>query len=182
MRRVPDSFRSHPAPRSRPAPPRRALWQIAVTAFVVLASGCGAPSHVDHATVLEVIDGDTVRLRIQGQAETARLLGVDTPETVHPNRPVECFGPQASARTAALLPAGSRVEVRRDRDPRDRFGRLLLYLYREGETVSVNEALLRDGYATVLDVDGNTGLADRFRAAEARARQARSGIWGACAG
>jgi micrococcal nuclease len=81
-----------------------------------------------HATVVTVIDGDTLDVRIAGRRERVRLIGIDTPETVHPTKPVECFGPEASARAAELLPVGSVVLLRRDVEARDRYDRLLAYV------------------------------------------------------
>ncbi|MFM8947903.1 MAG: thermonuclease family protein, partial [Acidimicrobiaceae bacterium] len=83
----------------------------------------------DVATIESVIDGDTIVLRVQNQTETVRLLGVDTPETVHPSKPIECYGPEASAFTKATLAKGSTVKLLRDVEPRDRFQRLLVYLF-----------------------------------------------------
>ncbi|MFM8453352.1 MAG: thermonuclease family protein, partial [Acidimicrobiaceae bacterium] len=77
----------------------------------------------DVATIESVIDGDTIVLRVQNQTETIRLLGVDTPETVHPSKPIECYGPEASAFTKATLAKGSTVKLLRDVEPRDRFQR-----------------------------------------------------------
>ena len=64
------------------------------------------PAHPARATVERVVDGDTVDLRFASGRERVRLLGIDTPETVKPNTPVQCFGPEASARAKALLPHG----------------------------------------------------------------------------
>ncbi len=81
------------------------------------------------ATVTEVVDGDTVVVAFPGgRSETVRLLGVDTPETVDPDEPVECYGPEASAFTHARLD-GRQVRLEKDREERDRYGRLLAYVY-----------------------------------------------------
>ncbi|MFM8956229.1 MAG: thermonuclease family protein, partial [Actinomycetota bacterium] len=82
----------------------------------------------DRAVVVEVIDGDTVRLQLGDAREDVRLIGIDTPETKHPTKPVECFGPEASAFLARLLPVGATLRVERDMEGRDSYRRLLLYL------------------------------------------------------
>jgi micrococcal nuclease len=132
------------------------------------------------ATITHVIDGDTVDLRIGGRTERARLLGIDTPETVKPDAPVECFGPEASARTKALLPQGTPVLVQRDREARDRYGRLLVYLWRRRDQLFVNGSLVRDGYARTLSIAPNTGHQVDLAADQAGARSAGAGLWGTC--
>jgi len=132
------------------------------------------------ATVVWVIDGDTIVVDIGGATETLRLLGIDTPETVAPERPVECFGPQASRRTRALLPVGTTVRLERDVEARDRFDRLLAYVHRSEDDLFVNEDLVRGGWATVLSIAPNRAYASRLAAAESSARGARRGLWSAC--
>jgi micrococcal nuclease len=107
-----------------------------------------------------------------------RLLEIDTPE-IHPT-PV-CFGTEAADRTAQLLPIGARVRVEADRERRDRYGRLLLYVW-TSDGASVEEVLLREGYAKVLYVRPNDLHLDQLRAVEADARRARRGLWGHCGG
>ena len=132
------------------------------------------------AQVAEVTDGDTVTLSWPGlPPERARLIGLDTPETVKPNSPVECYGPEASARTKALLPAGTEVLVQRDVEARDRYGRLLVYLWRSSDNMFVNRALLADGYGTVLSIAPNTTRRAQMAEAERSARTAGRGLWGA---
>ena len=132
------------------------------------------------ATVTEVVDGDTVDLRLDGATERARLLGIDTPETVKRDAPVECFGPEASARTKALLPPGTAVVVQRDREPRDRYGRLLVYLWRRRDQLFVNGSLVSDGYARTLSIAPNTSRQADLAARSAAARAAGVGLWATC--
>lgn len=135
-----------------------------------------------NGTVVRVVDGDTVQLALEGGTETVRLIGVDTPETVDERKPVQCYGPEASARTKALLPVGTSVRVERDAEARDQYGRLLAYVTRAADGLFINRSLLADGYGVVLSIAPNTTHAATFRAAEAAARQARLGLWGACGG
>jgi micrococcal nuclease len=132
------------------------------------------------ATVTHVVDGDTVDLELAGGAERARLLGIDTPETVKPDAPVDCFGPEASARTKALLPPGTTVLVQRDREPRDRYGRLLVYLWRRRDHLFVNGSLVSDGFARTLSIAPNTSHQADLAARADAARTAGAGLWGTC--
>jgi micrococcal nuclease len=141
----------------------------------VPGGGSGLAATVDH-----VVDGDTVDLRIAGQPERARLLGIDTPETVKPNAPVDCFGPEASARTKALLPAGTTVVVQRDREARDRYGRLLVYLWRRSDRLFVNGSLVSDGFARTLSIAPNTSHQADLAARASAARAAGAGLWATC--
>ena len=98
------------------------------------------------ATVIRVIDGDTIRVRVRGKVHTVRLIGVDTPETVHPTKTVQHFGAEASAYTKAAL-EGKTVTLAKDRtgDTVDRYGRLLRYVLLDGD--NFNARLIREGYA-----------------------------------
>lgn len=141
--------------------------------------GQGAPGV--QATVTHVVDGDTVDLHFdRGPVERARLLGVDTPETVKPNTPVQCYGPEASARTKALLEPGTEVLVQRDREARDRYGRLLVYLWRRTDGLFVNRALVADGFARTLSIAPNTAHRPDLAAAATAAAAGGSGLWGHC--
>lgn len=131
-------------------------------------------------TVVGHVDGDTLRVRTRSGTETVRLLGVDTPETVHPDRPVECWGPEASALLRRLVPSGTRVDLRRDTEPRDPYGRLLARVVRRPDGLDISIALLEAGAARVLIIAPNTTGTAALLAAEARARQARRGLWGHC--
>ncbi len=131
------------------------------------------------ATVTRVVDGDTIHARIAGRDETVRYIGMDTPETVKPRTPVQCFGKAASAANRRLV-AGARVELRLDAEPRDRYGRLLAYVYRRSDRLFVNAALVRDGFATILTIPPNVSHAADLRALERGARVHRRGLWAAC--
>jgi micrococcal nuclease len=148
------------------------------------AAGTGAASRtVANATVVRVVDGDTIRARLDGAGEErVRLIGIDTPETKDPRRPVQCFGREAAARTAALLPPGTRVRLERDVEPRDRYGRLLAYVWRASDGLFVNLSLARDGYALALTIPPNVAHADEIVAAVRAAREEGRGLWSACGG
>jgi micrococcal nuclease len=144
------------------------------------AAAAPSPGSSIAATVVRVVDGDTIRARVAGRVERVRLIGIDTPETVKPNTPVQCFGPQASAHTKALLPPGAPVHLVADVETRDRYGRLLAYVYRDGDHLFVNLALAADGFAYAYTFPPNVAHADEFVAAAARARAANRGLWGGC--
>ena len=107
-----------------------------------------------------------------------RYIGVDTPETAKPGAPAECFGDRAAAYNARLV-ADREVRLVPDAEKRDRYGRLLAYVY-AGE-VFVNEALVRGGYAQPLTVPPNVRYAERFRRLADAARRAGGGLWASCA-
>jgi micrococcal nuclease len=140
-----------------------------------------APEPGSSATgrVERVVDGDTIDVEQDGRRVRVRLTGVDTPETVKPGSPVECFGPEASARTKDLLD-GERVRLEYDVETTDRFERRLAYVFREGDDLFVNEALLRGGYAERFRDTPNRRYVDRLIAAEAAARRENAGLWGTC--
>ncbi len=154
---------------------------VLVVLFCAIAfTGCArSPAH-HTIRVVEVVDGDTVLVTTAAGEETIRLLGIDTPESVDPNRPIQCFGAEATARLTELTPPGSIIELQRDVEPRDRYGRLLAYVHRDG--VFVNLELVREGYADVSIIEPNSTHRAQFEAALLGARTAERGLWGACGG
>jgi micrococcal nuclease len=163
-----------------------ALVALAVTLRATQTGTSGkstsSPRNPSDGTVVRVIDGDTVELDLGGHREHARLIGVDTPETVDQNRPVQCYGHEASALTSSLLPPGTAVRVSRDAEGRDRYGRLLVYLERASDGLFVNVELARQGAAVPLRIAPNIALADTIAAVSAEAKAAGRGLWGACGG
>lgn len=133
-----------------------------------------------NATVIEVIDGDTLVVKISNHEERLRLIGIDTPESVATNRPNECFGKEASARLAQLLPTGTKVRVDRDIEPRDRYDRLLGYLYRTSDGLFVNHDMVASGHAEAVAYPPNVTMEPMLEQAEDRARGAKAGFWGSC--
>ena len=132
--------------------------------------------------VVRVVDGDTIVVDFDGDEERVRLIGIDTPESVKPDSPVECFGKEASAYTASLLPDGSPVRVERDVEARDDFGRLLGYVFRADDGVFVNLEIVEQGYAQPLTIPPNVAHADEFVDAARAAEAADRGLWAACGG
>ena len=138
------------------------------------ASGAGQAAS---ALVTRVVDGDTIEVRIGRAEDDVRYIGIDTPETVKPGEPVQCFGPQSSAANKRLV-EGRKVRLVFDRERRDVYGRLLAYVYRD--EVFVNAALVRGGYARTLTITPNTARAGLFHRLARDAGRAGRGLWGAC--
>jgi len=151
-------------------------WLIAAALAVVLivsrGGGDGKPelSGTPTATVQRVVDGDTVRLAGLGPV---RLIGINTPEVYGH---VQCYGPEASAFAKHALRRGLRVRYRVGREARDRYGRLLAYVWLPDGRL-FNRLLAEDGYAVPLTIRPNDQLAGTFRAAVADARRAHRGMW-----
>lgn len=152
------------------------------SAGVAPNSAVGTFAVVPNATVERVVDGDTIVVEIDGGRETVRLIGIDTPETVKPNTPVQCFGPEASKRTKELLPPGTPVRLERDVEARDDYGRLLAYVTRAVDGLFVNLALVEEGDAELLTFPPNTTHVAEFVDAATAAERADVGLWAACAG
>ncbi|CAH0202757.1 SPBc2 prophage-derived endonuclease YokF [Peribacillus sp. Bi96] len=133
--------------------------------------------HTFTAKIIRVVDGDTVKIKMpNGNEETVRLLLIDTPETVHPSKPVQPFGPEASKFTKDLMPAGSKVEVEPGIGERDKYGRLLAYFYVDGKMV--NKLLLEKGLARVAYVYApNTKYLDELENIQKQAQKDQIGIW-----
>lgn len=152
---------------------------------VAMLVGCGGETTElppdANAVVDRMIDGDTIEVIMDGRHVTVRLIGIDTPETKKPDTPVECFGPEASARTAELLAPDTPVRLERDVDSRDKYGRLLAYVHREPDGLFVNEILLGEGLARPYPFEPNTTYADRFATVAESARVNGLGLWSACA-
>jgi micrococcal nuclease len=129
--------------------------------------------------VVRIVDGDTIHVRLGGVEETLRYIGIDTPESVKPGTPVQCFAKRASAYNERLV-GGERVRVVRDAEARDRYGRLLAYIYRARDGLFVNAELVRGGYAQPLTIPPNVAHAEQFRRLAAAARRAGRGLWSAC--
>ncbi|HEY3189263.1 MAG TPA: thermonuclease family protein [Solirubrobacteraceae bacterium] len=139
----------------------------------------GAARATRTARVVHVVDGDTIRVLVGGREERVRYIGIDTPESVKEDTPVQCFAKRAATENARLV-AGRDVRLVPDVETRDRFGRLLAYVYRTDDGEMVNEALVRGGFARTLTIAPNVRFAERFRQAARAARRSGLGLWSAC--
>jgi micrococcal nuclease len=140
------------------------------------AGGGNVPAEAS-AYVLRAIDGDTIEVRLQGHDEDVRYIGVDTPETVKPDTPVQCFGPRAH-RFDARLVTHRRVRLVFGVERRDVYGRLLAYVHLGRRFV--NAELVRRGLARTLTIPPNDRFAPLFARLQKRASRAGRGLWGAC--
>ena len=146
---------------------------------LVLSLGCGIatpepPGRVQ-AQVIRVIDGDTIEVVVVGQTYKVRYIGIDTPETKHPTKPVEPYGPEAAAKNEELV-GGKIVGLEKDVSETDRYGRLLRYVY-VGDLM-VNAELVRLGYAQVSTYPPDVKYQDLFLQLQRGAKEAGRGLWG----
>lgn len=126
------------------------------------------------AVVKRVVDGDTLKVEIDGKEETVRLILVDTPETKHPQLGVQPFGIEASAFTESSL-NGKEIGLEKDVTDRDRYGRLLRYIWVDGELF--NQKLITKGLARVAIYQPDVKYIDQFRTSQQKAQQKGIGIW-----
>jgi micrococcal nuclease len=152
---------------------------LAVVAVRSVLAGHGSAG-VQQAVVDRVVDGDTIIARLAGgRTERVRLIGMDTPESVKPGTPVQCYALKASAYTKHLL-TGRRVRLVGEVDERDRYGRLLAYVYREPDGLFVNEQLVRAGLARPYPFPPNVRFENQIATLATQAREAGRGLWSAC--
>ncbi len=133
----------------------------------------------ERAEVIKVIDGDT--FEISG-GQKVRLVGIDTPETVDPRRPVGCFGKEASNEAKKLL-WGKEVILQKDVSDTDKYGRLLRYVYLsldDGKLLFVNDYLVREGFAKVYTYPPDVKFNEQFLEAQTAARENQKGLWKKC--
>ncbi|MEK6252488.1 MAG: thermonuclease family protein [Actinomycetota bacterium] len=139
--------------------------------------GTSNEQQVVRAYVTRVIDGDTIEVSVDDHTDEVRYIGIDTPETVKPGTPVQCFGPQASAFNHRLV-EGRAVRLVFDGERRDVYGRLLAYVH-VGQRF-VNARLVRLGYARTLTIPPNDTHAGLFHRLARAAGLAGRGLWGTC--
>jgi micrococcal nuclease len=172
---------------------RRSPW-VVLLLLVLAAAGAAArrsggtdadgaradPGAARVGRVLRVVDGDTIKVGLDGGGtERVRYIGMDTPESVKPGTPVQCYAKAASHENERLV-GGQRVRLVPDVEQRDRYGRLLAYVYRVRDGRFVNAELVRGGYAVTLTIPPNVRHADDFRRLAATARRERRGLWRVC--
>jgi micrococcal nuclease len=167
-----DSMSTTPLGVSRSASPTRSISPTSTL-----------PPGLIPATVTRVVDGDTIEVEIAGQEYTLRYIGINTPETVDPRRPVECFGREASDFNKQLV-LGEAVGLEKDVSETDQFGRLLRYVWLSGPSTGsgqaemVNATLVREGYAQASAYPPDVKYQDLFSSLQAEASEAGRGLWG----
>ena len=149
-------------------------------ALIALAlAGCGGAATTTR--VERVVDGDTIVVQMGDHSERVRYIGVDTPESVKPGVRVQCFAKAAAAANRRLV-LGRSVRLEYDAEARDRYGRLLAYVYRVRDGLFVNAELVRRGFATVATFPPNVAHEREFRRLANRARLSGRGLWAECEG
>ena len=159
------------------------LLLIVLFVYATLLSSCNTASSSQDpnaATVRSVVDGDTIDISIGGKTERVRLIGINTPETKHPTKGIECFGPEASGYLEQLLPKGTALRVERDVEARDTYGRLLLYVYVADTDLFINLELVARGFAQPMVFEPNTAHKLEFAQAATQAERSNIGLWQAC--
>lgn len=127
--------------------------------------------------IIRVIDGDTIIVEINSRKEKIRLLGINTPESVDPRRPVECFGIEASDKAKEILAGGNvRLETDSTASEKDKYGRLLRYVFLEDGT-NFNRMMISEGYAYEYTYDLPYKYQSEFKQAEKEARENKKGLW-----
>jgi micrococcal nuclease len=141
----------------------------------------GKPTSMQEYKVAKVIDGDTIEIVEGDKTLTVRYIGINTPETVKPNSPKECFGVEASNFNKSLVENKS-VILEVDISDRDRFGRLLRYVYiKEGDNyLFINKKLVEEGYAQASTFPPDVKYSELFKESEKTARENRKGLWSSC--
>jgi micrococcal nuclease len=153
------------------------------TASAPSALETALPAGLTEAHVTRVVDGDTIHVDIAGQDFTVRYIGMNTPETVAPDKPVECYGPEASARNKQLV-TGQTVELEKDVSETDQYGRLLRFVWlpdssHPGQAEMVDALLVQDGYARLDTFPPDVRYKDLFAQLQRQAQAARAGLWSA---
>jgi micrococcal nuclease len=164
-----------PTPTDQPA----ATDQPAPTDQRTPAADFAPTGPTQEARVVRVVDGDTIRVELDGEEYRLRYIGMDTPETVRPGTPVEWMGPEATEANRRLV-EGRSVVLEKDVSETDRFGRLLRHVWvREGDGwLLVGLELLRQGYAQVTTYPPDVKYVELFLEAQREAREAGRGLWG----
>jgi micrococcal nuclease len=166
----------------------------AIVALAALCGGCGGGDDPPlaagvlepNAVVVQVVDGDTIDVEVDGRRERVRLIGIDTPEIAHeafddrPANETECFGDEAHEYTRALLPTGVAIRLERDIVGRDDYGRVLAYVHRASDGIFVNFELVRQGYAQPLTFPPNVTHAELMVDAARDAERDDVGLWAGC--
>lgn len=135
-----------------------------------------SPVATGSGNVIRVVDGDTIVVRVDGNDETVRMIGLNTPESVDPRQAVECFGKEASDHLKELL-TNTTVTLESDstQDNRDRYGRLLRYVFKSGR--NINQQMIEEGFGYEYTYDQPYRYQSDFRAAQVAAKAAGRGLW-----
>ncbi|WP_448375814.1 thermonuclease family protein [Fervidobacterium sp.] len=162
------------------------IGSVIITLLVMLVLYFQSQGEYKKCYVVDIIDGDTIKVNLAGEEYKVRLIGVNTPETKHPTKRVEPYGPEAKAYTKKIL-TGRTVYLEFDVQEKDRYGRLLAYVWLEKpeqitdeeiRTKMFNAILLLEGYAQVMTVQPNVKYVDRFLQYQREAMENQRELWG----
>lgn len=151
-----------------------------ITALVLLVLGLAfdsTPTNIDDLNkvyVIEVIDGDTIAVKDNGVRKLVRLIGIDSPETNHPTKPVQCYGKEAKEKLTEVL-LNKEISMEVDISNVDRYDRLLRYIYLEDQMI--NEQLVEEGYARAKTYEPDTKYQQKLQRAENVAKSEKVGLW-----
>ncbi|MBI3485701.1 thermonuclease family protein [Candidatus Daviesbacteria bacterium] len=162
--------------------PSQNLAQLPSSSSVLGSSSSANLANLEQVKVTRVIDGDTIEVEINGELKKLRYIGVNTPETVDPRRPVQCFGKEASAENKRLLEEKS-VYLEKDISETDKYGRLLRYVYlplSDGSVVFINDYLVRQGFAYASTFPPDVKYQDKFLVSQKEASDNLRGLWLKC--
>lgn len=164
-------------PEGKDAPPCFSFFEFAESPVSMANEAASRSGFYDFYDVVRVVDGDTISVSVDGGAETIRMIGINTPETVDPRTTVECFGIEASNEAKRLL-SGARVRLETDdtQGERDKYGRMLAYVHTEGG-LFFNRHMIEQGFAYEYTYNAPYKYQSEFKAAEASARNADRGLW-----
>jgi len=158
--------------------PKRILVFVGVAAVlfitIVLVGGIKPDADNNSVKVVRAVDGDTVELE---NREMVRYIGIDTPETVDPSQPVECFGVEASLKNKELV-EGKMARIERDISDRDKYSRLLRYIWIEDTLINLE--LVKQGFAYASSYPPDVKYQSQLAQAQEEARGANRGLWSAC--
>ena len=137
-------------------------------------------SDTNTGTLISVIDGDTINVNVNGKTQRVRLIGIDTPETKHPNKKIECYGMEANRYVNTLLPKNTKVIIHLDKETKDKYGRMLAYVYIKHNNLFVNLDLIQKGFAKTMKFYPNVLHAYEFDKAASKAKTEKVGLWKMC--
>jgi micrococcal nuclease len=150
-----------------------------ILGIVLLTFVTATTAAAEQAKVSSIVDGDTIKVKLGKKTETIRIIGIDTPETVDPRKPVQCFGKEASAKMKSLI-AGKTVTLERNpAEDRDKYRRLLRYVWLDGQDIGAK--MIQDGYAFSYKKYPHPRL-ETYNKLEQEAREALRGLWGSVCG
>ncbi len=154
---------------------RKALVAAFLSIAIFLPTAFAAAPQTEQGKVTSVVDGDTFKVKLGTKIETIRIIGIDTPETKDPRKPVQCYGKEASKKLTTLLRGKTVTLEKNPAEERDKYGRLLRYVSLKGKDIGAG--MISDGYAFSYKIFPHPRL-EAYNTLEQKARDANKGLWG----